>query len=109
MFKCRLVVGWRMDYITIGLYLAVLVNLWVTISLFKQLTDHINSLITELVEDLPEALGEAMGGSLEGMAGMADVNPIQMAIAQIIPNLFEKPAIEAKLVERGENGQFVKN
>ena len=98
-----------MDYLTIGLYLAIFAHLWVTVSLFKQLTEHINDLMTELVEDLPPALGEAVGGSIGEMGGMGDVNPIQLAIAQIIPNLFEKPAITAKVIERGKDGQFVNN
>lgn len=98
-----------MDYLLIGVYLAILVHLWVTVSLFKQLTDHINDLMTELVEDLPPALGEAMGESLPQIQGMGEINPIQMAIAQIIPRMFENRPIEAKVMKKDEKGQFINN
>ena len=94
-----------MDYVTIGLYGAVIVNIWVTISLFKALTEHIEGLLQEMIEDLPPALGEAMSGSMGQLAEMPEVNPIQMAIAQIIPNLFQ-PTLQVKEVTRGEKGQF---
>ena len=94
-----------MDYVTIGLYGAIIVNIWVTISLFKALTEHIEGLLTELVEDLPPALGEAMSGSMGELQGMAEVNPIQMAIAQLIPTLLQ-PKLEVKEVTRGAKGQF---
>ena len=94
-----------MDYVTIGLYGAIIVNIWVTISLFKGLTEHIEGLLMELVEDLPPALGEAMSGSMGELQGMAEVNPIQMAIAQLIPNLLQ-PKLEVKEVSRGAKGQF---
>jgi hypothetical protein len=94
-----------MDYLTMGLYLAVFLQIWVTISLFKQLTEHINDLMSELVEDLPPALGEAMSGSMGELQGMAEVNPIQMAIAQLIPNLVQ-PKLEVKEISRDVKGQF---
>ncbi len=94
-----------MDYVTIGLYLAITVNIWVTISLFKGLTEHIEGLLMELVEDLPPALGEAMSGSMGELQGMAEVNPIQMAIAQLIPNLVQ-PKLEVKEITRDSKGQF---
>ena len=53
-----------MDYLTIGIYVAIIANIWVTISLFKALTEHIEGLLVEMVEDLPPALGEAMQGSM---------------------------------------------
>jgi hypothetical protein len=81
------------------------VNIWVTISLFKALTEHIEGLLMELVEDLPPALGEAMSGSMGELQGMAEVNPIQMAIAQLIPTLLQ-PKLEVKEVTRGAKGQF---
>ena len=98
-----------MQYELIGAICLIIINIWVTISLFKALTEHIEGLFTEMVEDLPPALGEAMSGSMEGMSQMAEVNPIQMAIAQLLPKMFEKPTIEAKLLERSENGQFTKD
>ena len=98
-----------MDYLTIGLYLAIFAHLWGTVSLFKQLTEHINDLMTELVEDLPPALGEAMGESLPAINGMGEINPIQMAIAQIIPKMFENRPIEAKVLKKDEKGQFIKD
>jgi len=94
-----------MDYVTIGLYGAIIVNIWVTISLFKGLTEHIEGLMQEMIEDLPPALGEAMSGSMGELAEMPEVNPIQMAIAQMIPSLFERK-IEVKEVTRGAKGQF---
>jgi hypothetical protein len=90
-----------MDYLTMGLYLAVFLQIWVTISLFKQLTEHINDLMSELVEDLPPALGEAMSGSMGELQGMAEVNPIQMAIAQLIPNLVQ-PTPNPKITPQKE-------
>jgi hypothetical protein len=98
-----------MQYELIGAIGLIILNIWVTISMIKGLSEHIESLLVELVEDLPPALGEAMSGSMEGMSQMADVNPIQMAIAQMLPKMFEKPAIEAKLVERSATGQFTKD
>jgi hypothetical protein len=104
-FKFRVKYGWGMDYLTMGLYLAVFLQIWVTISLFKQLTEHIDDLMTELVQDLPPALGEAMSGSMGELQGMAEVNPIQMAIAQLIPNLVQ-PKLEVKEISRDVKGQF---
>jgi len=94
-----------MDYLTIGLYLAVIVNIWVTVSLFKALTEHIEGLLVEMVEDLPPALGEAMQGSMGELAGLAEINPIQAAIAQLIPQMI-KPNLEVKEITRSSNGQF---
>jgi len=94
-----------MDYLTTGLYLAVIVNIWVTVSLFKALTEHIEGLFTEMVEDLPPALGEAMQGSMGELAGLAEINPIQAAIAQLIPQLIQ-PKIEVKEITRDVKGQF---
>jgi len=94
-----------MDYVTIGLYGAIIVNIWVTISLFKALTEHIEGLLMELVEDLPPALGEAMSGSMGELQGMGEVNPIQMAIAQLIPSLIQ-PKIDVKEIVRDTKGQF---
>jgi hypothetical protein len=37
---------------------------------------------------------------------MSEVNPIQMAIAQIIPKMFESPEIQAKVIERSSDGKF---
>ena len=104
-FKVRLRYGWGMDYLTMGLYVAVFLQIWVTISLFKQLTEHIEDLMTELVQDLPPALGEAMSGSMGELQEMAEVNPIQMAIAQLIPNLVQ-PKLEVKEISRDVKGQF---
>jgi len=94
-----------MDYLTTGLYLAVIVNIWVTVSLFKALTEHIEGLFTEMVEDLPPALGEAMQGSMGELAGMAEINPIQAAIAQLIPQMIQ-PKLEVKEIVRDSKGQF---
>ena len=94
-----------MDYLTIGLYVAIIANIWVTISLFKGLTEHIEALFTEMVEDLPPALGDAMQGSMGDLAGMADINPIQAAIAQLIPQLIQ-PKLEVKEITRDVKGQF---
>jgi len=94
-----------MDYLTTGLYLAVIVNIWVTVSLFKALTEHIEGLFTEMVEDLPPALGEAMQGSMGDLAGMAEINPIQAAIAQLIPQMIQ-PKLEVKEIVRDSKGQF---
>jgi hypothetical protein len=95
-----------MQYELIGVVLLVLANIWVTISLIKALTDHINDIFTEMVEDLPPALAESMGQAMPDLAGNVEFNPIQMAIAQIIPKMFEKPAIEAKLMPKDEKGRF---
>jgi len=94
-----------MDYLTTGLYLAVIVNIWVTVSLFKALTEHIEGLLVEMVEDLPPALGEAMQGSMGELAGMAEINPIQAAIAQLIPQMIQ-PKLEVKEITRDAKGQF---
>jgi len=94
-----------MDYLTIGLYLAVIVNIWVTVSLFKALTEHIEGLLVEMVEDLPPALGEAMQGSMGELAGLAEINPIQAAIAQLIPQMIQ-PKLEVKEITRDAKGQF---
>ena len=94
-----------MDYLTIGLYLAVIVNIWVTVSLFKALTEHIEGLLVEMVEDLPPALGEAMQGSMGEIAGLAEINPIQAAIAQLIPQMIQ-PKLEVKEITRDAKGQF---
>ena len=94
-----------MDYVTIGLYLAITANIWVTISLLKGLSQHIEELLREMVEDLPPALGEAVSGSMGQLAEMPEVNPIQMAIAQLIPNLLE-PKIQVKEIGRDSKGQF---
>jgi hypothetical protein len=94
-----------MQYELIGAICLIIVNIWVTISLFKSLTDHIEALFTEMVEDLPPALGEAMQGSMGELAGMADINPIQAAIAQLIPNLIQ-PKLEVKEITRDSGGQF---
>jgi hypothetical protein len=94
-----------MDYLTIGIYVAIIANIWVTISLFKALTEHIEGLLVEMVEDLPPALGEAMQGSMGELAGMAEINPIQAAIAQLIPNLIQ-PKLEVKEITRDSKGQF---
>ena len=104
-FKVRLRYGWGMDGVTIGLFVAIFLQIWVTISLFKQLTEHINDLMTELVEDLPPALGEAMSGSMGEIQGMSEFNPIQMAIAQLIPNLVQ-PKLEVKEISRDLKGKF---
>jgi len=97
-----------MDYLTIGLYLAVIVNIWVTVSLFKALTEHIEGLLVEMVEDLPPALGEAMQGSMGELAGLAEINPIQAAIAQLIPQMIQ-PKLEVKEITRDAKGQFESN
>ena len=94
-----------MQYELIGAICLIIVNIWVTISLFKSLTDHIEALFTEMVEDLPPALGEAMQGSMGELAGMAEINPIQAAIAQLIPNLIQ-PKLEVKEITRDSKGQF---
>jgi len=94
-----------MDYLTLGLYLAVIVNIWVTVSLFKALTEHIEGLLVEMVEDLPPALGEAMQGSMGELAGLAEINPIQAAIAQLIPQMIQ-PKLEVKEITRDVKGQF---
>ena len=94
-----------MDYLTTGLYLAVIVNIWVTVSLFKALTEHIEGLLVEMVEDLPPALGEAMQGSMGELAGIAEINPIQAAIAQLIPQMIQ-PKLEVKEITRDAKGQF---
>ena len=94
-----------MQYELIAAICLIIVNIWVTISLFKSLTDHIEALFTEMVEDLPPALGEAMQGSMGELAGMADINPIQAAIAQLIPNLIQ-PKLEVKEITRDSGGQF---
>jgi len=91
--------------LTTGLYLAVIVNIWVTVSLFKALTEHIEGLLVEMVEDLPPALGEAMQGSMGELAGMAEINPIQAAIAQLIPQMIQ-PKLEVKEITRDAKGQF---
>ena len=90
---------------TTGLYLAVIVNIWVTVSLFKALTEHIEGLLVEMVEDLPPALGEAMQGSMGELAGIAEINPIQAAIAQLIPQMIQ-PKLEVKEITRDAKGQF---
>ena len=61
--------------------------------------------MVELVEDLPPALGEAMKGSMGDLAGLAEINPIQAAIAQLIPNLIQ-PKLEVKEITRDSKGQF---
>lgn len=94
-----------MQYELIGAICLIIVNIWVTISLFKSLTDHIEALFTEMVEDLPPALGEAMQGSMGELAGMADINPIQAAIAQLIPQMIQ-PKLEVKEITRDSGGQF---
>ena len=104
-FKGRFVVGWRMQYELIGAICLIIVNIWVTISLFKSLTEHIEALFTEMVEDLPPALGEAMQGSMGELAGMAEINPIQAAIAQLIPQLIQ-PNLEVKEISRDPGGKF---
>lgn len=85
--------------------MAVIVNIWVTVSLFKALTEHIEGLLVEMVEDLPPALGEAMQGSMGELAGLAEINPIQAAIAQLIPQMIQ-PKLEVKEIARSSNGQF---
>ena len=94
-----------MQYELIGAICLIIVNIWVTISLFKSLTEHIEGLFTEMVEDLPPALGEAMQGSMGELAGMADINPIQAAIAQLIPQMIQ-PKLEVKEITRDSGGQF---
>ncbi len=104
-FKGRVTPGWGMDYLSIGLILAIIVNIWVTVSLFKALTEHIEGLLVEMVEDLPPALGEAMQGSMGELAGLAEINPIQAAIAQLIPQMIQ-PKLEVKEITRDVKGQF---
>ena len=94
-----------MQYELIGAICLIIVNIWVTISLFKSLTEYIESLFTEMVEDLPPALGEAMQGSMGELAGMAEINPIQAAIAQLIPQMLQ-PKLEVKEITRDSGGQF---
>jgi hypothetical protein len=94
-----------MDYLSIGLILAVIVNIWVTVSLFKALTEHIEGLLVEMVEDLPPALGEAMKEGVGDLAGLGEINPIQHAIAQIIPQLIQ-PKLEVKEITRDSGGKF---
>ena len=94
-----------MQYELIGAICLIIVNIWVTISLFKSLTEYIESLFTEMVEDLPPALGEAMQGSMGELAGMAEINPIQAAIAKLIPQMIQ-PKIEVKEITRDSGGQF---
>ena len=94
-----------MQYELIGAICLIIVNIWVTISLFKSLTEYIESLFTEMVEDLPPALGEAMQGSMGELAGMAEINPIQAAIAQLIPQMIQ-PKLEVKEITRDSGGQF---
>ena len=89
----------------IGAICLIIVNIWVTISLFKSLTEYIESLFTEMVEDLPPALGEAMQGSMGELAGMAEITPIQAAIAQLIPQMIQ-PKLEVKEITRDSGGQF---
>jgi hypothetical protein len=75
------------------------------VSLFKALTEHIEGLLVEMVEDLPPALGEAMQGSMGEIAGLAEINPIQAAIAQLIPQMIQ-PKLEVKEITRDAKGQF---
>lgn len=95
-----------LEIMIIANILLVLLNIWILLKLVGGLSQQIDAQILELVEELPPALENAIGGGMEGLAGGLDVNPIQMAIAQIIPDLLKPPTIEAKMMERDEKGQF---
>ena len=95
-----------MDWVSICLGLGIILQILVNIRLYSALSAYIEELLREIVEDLPPALGESMKNSMGDVELMGDVNPIQMAIAQIIPKMFETPEISAKIIERGNDGKF---
>jgi len=95
-----------MDWVSICLGLGIILQILVNIRLYSALSAYIEELLREIVEDLPPALGESLKEGFGNAEFMSDVNPIQMAIAQIIPKMFEEPQIQAKIVERGNDGKF---
>ena len=95
-----------MDWVSICLGMGIILQIIVNIRLYSALSAYIEELLREIVEDLPPALGESMKDSLGNVEMMGEINPIQMAIAQIIPKMFEGPEITAKIIERGADGKF---
>jgi hypothetical protein len=95
-----------MDWVSICLGSGIILQIIVNIRLISSLSAYIEEMLREIVEDLPPALGESMKEGLGNAELMSEVNPIQMAIAQIIPKMFESPEIQAKVIERSSDGKF---
>jgi hypothetical protein len=85
-----------------------IINIVLLFALFKILMKHSEFLIQSLDENLTEVLIKLvddfkmnMGGSMEG------INPIQMAIGQLIQNMADRPPkLEAEVITRDSDGKF---
>ena len=95
-----------MDWVSICLGIGIILQIFVNFRLISTLTVYIEELLREIVEDLPPALGEAMSENIKTGEMMQEINPIQMAIAQIIPKLLDQPKIEVKEIQRSQSGKF---
>lgn len=95
-----------MDWVSICLGIGIILQIFVNFRLISTLTVYIEELLREIVEDLPPALGEAMSENIKTGEMMQEINPIQMAIAQMIPKLLDQPKIEVKEIQRSQSGKF---
>ena len=95
-----------MDWVSICLGLGIILQIFVNIRLISELSNYIEEMLREIVEDLPPALGEAMSENIKTGEMMQEINPIQMAIAQMIPKLLDQPKIEVKEIQRAQDGKF---
>ena len=94
-----------MDWVSICLGLGIILQIFVNIRLISGLSNYIEEMLREIVEDLPPALGKAVGENMQNVE-MGESTPIQLAIAQILPQLFQKPALEVTKIARGSDGKF---
>ena len=95
-----------MDWVSICLGIGIILQIFVNFRLISTLTVYIEELLREIVEDLPPALGAAMSENIKNGEMMQEINPIQMAIAQMIPKLLDQPKIEVKEIQRSQSGKF---
>lgn len=88
-------------------FLLISVNFWWTFTVIRGSSSAIAKLLSDLDRNLAEIVERIVGEASAG--AMADINPLQAMIMQVIQSKIDSPIAEVSVIEKDATGKFKKS
>ena len=90
-----------------GDFVLILVNMWWILTVVRGSSSAIANLLADLDRNLAEIVERILGEVPAG--AMADINPLQAMIMQVIQSKIDSPIAEVSVIEKDASGKFKKS
>ncbi len=88
-------------------FVLILVNMWWILTVVRGSSSAIANLLADLDRNLAEIVERILGEVPAG--AMADINPLQAMIMQVIQSKIDSPIAEVSVIEKDASGKFKKS